>query len=206
MSGTADDATIPRDAVVFVALSRGIGGPAQSLLTVLERLAGDHDRILYAPPGDLAFARRDGRAEATIDLPFDVRRCRPWEELNELSRRLDIELPGRVRDVRQAYARCDIVLCPSRKESFGRIAAEAMTNGLPVVASDIPAFRQLVGESGAGLLFPLDDPAAAGAAIRRLADDPDLRHEMGQRGREHVQRYTPQRVVPQLEDLYQRRS
>ena len=75
-------------------------------------------------------------------------------------------------------------------------------NGLPVVASDIPAYRVLVGETGAGILFPLDDASAAAAAICRLADDPDLRHTMGQRGREHVQRYTPQRIVPQLETHY----
>ena len=81
-----------------------------------------------------------------------------------------------------------------------------MINGLPVVASDIPAYRDLVGETGAGILFPLEDAAAAAAAIRRLADDPHLRHAMGQRGRKHVQRYTPQRIVPQLEGHYRSRA
>ena len=153
--------------------------------------------------------RELGRDDIGIDLyvappaphtPVPLRR--PWEELNELSVDLDITLPGRVLDVRRAFANCDLVLCPSRNESFGRIAAEAMMNGLPVVASDIPAYRVLVGETGAGILFPLDDASAAAAAICRLADDPDLRHTMGQRGREHVQRYTPQRIVPQLETHY----
>jgi len=51
---------------------------------------------------------------------------------------------GRTLDVSQAYGRADIVLCPSREESFGRIAAEAMMNSIPVVASDIPAYRELV--------------------------------------------------------------
>jgi phosphatidyl-myo-inositol alpha-mannosyltransferase len=154
-------------------------------------------------------ARAVGREDVGLDLyvappvpttPVPLRG--PWEELDEASRELDVTLPGRTTDVGRVYAASDIVLCPSRSESFGRIAAEAMMNGLPVVASDIPAYRELVGETGAGLLFPVGDVAAAAAAIRRLADDPRLRREMGERGRAHVQRYRPESLVAQLEAAY----
>jgi glycosyltransferase involved in cell wall biosynthesis len=154
-------------------------------------------------------ARAVGREDVGLDLyvapptpttPVPLRG--PWEELDEASRELDVTLPGRTTDVGRAYAASDIVLCPSRSESFGRVAAEAMMNGLPVVASDIPAYRELVGETGAGLLFPVGDVAAAAAAIRRLADDPRLRREMGERGRAHVQRYRPESLVAQLEAAY----
>jgi phosphatidyl-myo-inositol alpha-mannosyltransferase len=129
----------------------------------------------------------------------------PWEDIDATSTRYDIALPGRTTDVRRAYAAADIVLCPSRSESFGRIAAEAMMNGLPVVASDLPAYRELVGEPGAGLLFPVGDVEAAAAAIQRLADDPELRRELGKRGRAHVQRFTPEHIVPLLEAAYRGR-
>jgi phosphatidyl-myo-inositol alpha-mannosyltransferase len=139
-------------------------------------------------------------APPTPDAPVPLRR--PWEGLDEASLEFDITLPGRTVDVRRAYGGADIVLCPSRTESFGRIAAEAMLNGLPVVASDIPAYRELVGATGAGLLFPVDDVEAAAAAIRRLADDPELRRDLGERGRAHVERYRPERLVAQLEAAY----
>ena len=126
----------------------------------------------------------------------------PWDELEGLSEDFAIALRGRTLNVRRAYASCDIVLCPSSNESFGRIAAEAMMNGLPVVGSDIPAFRELVAERGGGVLFPTGDAIAAGTALRTLVDDPDLRQVMGQRGREHVARYSPRRLVPLLEAAY----
>ena len=135
-------------------------------------------------------------------LPLELRP--PWEALHELSSTYDVLFRGRVFDVRAAYQETDIVLCPSREESFGRIAAEAMMNGIPVVASDIPAYRELIGGSGAGLLFPLDDPGAAAAAIRRLADDESLRHQVGERGRQHTTRYLPGQVVQDLEAVYRR--
>jgi glycosyltransferase involved in cell wall biosynthesis len=133
-------------------------------------------------------------------LPLEPRPA--WEDLAAASTEYDIRLHGRVSDVRRAYGHADIVLCPSRQESFNRVAAEAMANGLPVVASDIPAHWELVGEPGAGLLFPVGDAAAAAAAIARLADDAALRHELGIRGREHVQRFGPGQIVPQLEARY----
>lgn len=105
-------------------------------------------------------------------------------------------------DVRSAYARCDIVLCPSLKESFNRIVAEAMINCLPVVASDIPAHRALLGEGEAGLLFPLDHPEAAGAAIGRLAQDPFLRRRLGEAGRRKAREFEPRSIVAQLIELY----
>jgi glycosyltransferase involved in cell wall biosynthesis len=128
----------------------------------------------------------------------------PWEDINATSVEYDITLtlPGRTSDVRRAYWAADIVLYPSRAESFGRIAVEAMMNGLPVVASDLPTFRRLVGDTGAGPLFPVDDVAGAAAAIVQLADDADLRREMGARGRSEAHRFRPGNFVPLLEAAY----
>lgn len=115
---------------------------------------------------------------------------------------VDIRIPGKTPDVREAYAECDIVFCPSRAESFCRVAAEAMLNGIPVVASDIEPLRALLGDDEAGFLFPVGDTAAAAAAIRRLAGSPSLRAEMGERGRRRAARYSPEAVTNQLLELY----
>ena len=109
---------------------------------------------------------------------------------------------GRRRPVRQAYAECDIICCPSLRESFSRVVVEAMANGLPVVASDIPAHRALLADAGAGLLFPLNHPRLAGEAIARLAANRPLREQLGRAGRLAAQRFEPSPIVGQLLQLY----
>ena len=108
-----------------------------------------------------------------------------------------------VGDVRDVYAACDIVLCPSRRESFSRVAAEAMVNGLPIVASDLAAFRDLVGDDEAGLLFPAGDVEAAARALRRLVADPHLGVRLGERGRTRARAFAPEAVVGLVTSLLQ---
>jgi phosphatidyl-myo-inositol alpha-mannosyltransferase len=122
-----------------------------------------------------------------------------WPRLRALP---TVEIKGKMADVRQAYGSVDIILCPSLSESFGRVAVEAMANGLPVVASDVPALRRLVGDDEAGLLFPPGDVAAAAAAIARLADDAALRARLGAAGRRRSEEFLPARTVGLLRDLY----
>jgi glycosyltransferase involved in cell wall biosynthesis len=111
---------------------------------------------------------------------------------------------GRDPDVRNAYARCDIVFCPSRAESFCRVAAEAMLNGIPVVASDIEPLRALLGDDEAGMLFPVDDTAAAASAIRHLATDPEARTRLGNAGKLRASVFSPPAVASALAELYVR--
>lgn len=124
-----------------------------------------------------------------------------WAELDAM-RDVDIAVPGKVGDVRQAYESCDIVLCPSLQESFGRVVAEAMCNGLPVVASDIPPLRDLLGQDEAGLLVAPGDVAAAAAALRRLLRDEHLRGELGRAGLRRVVQFEPGPIVARLSGLY----
>jgi phosphatidylinositol alpha-mannosyltransferase len=127
--------------------------------------------------------------------------ARAWDELARFpaSRVL---LPGRQDDVREAFRRCDIVFCPSRAESFCRVAAEAMANGLPVVASDIPTIGEVLDGGRAGVLFPTGDPVGAATALQKLANDPRLRSELGEAGLRRVRDFEPSRVARQLERLY----
>src|ERR1700678_3496199 len=63
-------------------------------------------------------------------------------------------------------------------ESFGIVTAEAMAAGLPVVASDIDAFRQLLGGGQAGELFAVGDPGDLARAAGHLLDDAGRRAEL----------------------------
>jgi glycosyltransferase involved in cell wall biosynthesis len=108
-----------------------------------------------------------------------------------------------VDDVATAYAATDLVFVPSRRESFCRVAAEAMANGLPVVATDLPALREVLGHDSAGLFFPLEDASAAAEQLRRLVNDSDLRSRMGENGRLRAQAYQPDAVLDSFTKAYE---
>jgi phosphatidyl-myo-inositol alpha-mannosyltransferase len=63
-------------------------------------------------------------------------------------------------------------------ESFGIVTAEAMAAGMPIVASDIEAFRQVLRDGRAGELFAAGDPADLARVAARLLDDPARRAEL----------------------------
>jgi glycosyltransferase involved in cell wall biosynthesis len=123
-----------------------------------------------------------------------------WKALEEMPDR--VELCGRVSDVRTAYARCDVVLCPSRMESFCRVAAEAMANGLPVVGSDIPAVREVLADGNAGLLVPPGDEVAAATAIGRLRADSRLRTALATAGLDRSRDFEPATITDRFVELY----
>jgi len=125
-----------------------------------------------------------------------------WRRLRELDPER-VSFPGKVANVRDAYGQCDIVFMPSLDESFGRVAAEAMLNGLPVVASDLAPVRDLLDGGKAGKLFPPGDVAAAARCLLELIDDADARARLGRRGQELAGRFEPHTVVAELTALYE---
>ena len=85
------------------------------------------------------------------------------------------------------YERAAVVVCPSRREGFGVVCAEAMAHGRPVVASAVGGLRDLVVDGETGLLVPPRDPVALRAALERLLGDADLRRRLGEAGRARAQ-------------------
>lgn len=87
-------------------------------------------------------------------------------------------------DVRRFFAAADVLAVPSRQpESFGRVAVEAMATGLPVVAAAHGGLADIVDPGRTGLLVPPNDAEALADALAKLAEDPQMRNEMGQAGR-----------------------
>lgn len=120
---------------------------------------------------------------------------------NEL-RGLGADIRGKTLDIREAYRRCELVVVPSRRESFGRVAVEAMSNGRPVVVSDVAPLRELVGDEEAGLVAEPGDASSFAAAVRRLAGDDQLRLKLGEEGRRRADAFAPGPIVRQLSALY----
>ena len=81
------------------------------------------------------------------------------------------------------YASADLCVLPSRTETCGLVAPEAMASGLPVIAADAGGFRESVTNGVTGFLVPPDDARGFAAAIARLALDAALRRRMSEEAR-----------------------
>jgi glycosyltransferase involved in cell wall biosynthesis len=101
------------------------------------------------------------------------------------------------------YARAAVVACPSHREGFGVVCAEAMAHGKPVVAGDVGGLRDLVVHEETGLLVPPRDVDALRSALQRLLSDRELRQRMGQAGRARIgEHFTWQRFVDETLRAY----
>ena len=108
----------------------------------------------------------------------------------------DSGLDGRVRfpgpstgeELDRAYAGADLLVLASHAETYGMVVTEALSRGLPVIATDVGGVSEALGhgENGTrpGLLVPPGDPAALGAALRAWLEDPELRDRLRRAARE----------------------
>jgi len=85
------------------------------------------------------------------------------------------------------YGVIDLVVVPSLFEGFGLTAAEAMTAGKPVVASNVDGLREVIQDGISGLLVPPGNSKALGQAILELLANPAKAASMGERGKKIVE-------------------
>ena len=97
------------------------------------------------------------------------------------------------------YANAMLVLLPSRYEGFGLTHIEAAARGTPVIASDIPALRE-IGE-GAVRFVPVDDDAAWAAAVTELAGDAAERERLKRAGLERAAGFDYDTVARRVRDV-----
>ena len=100
------------------------------------------------------------------------------------------------------YQRARLFLFPSLAEGFGLPVLEAMASGVPVIASDIPAIRE-VAAGAARLIDPLDVDAWA-EAIADLDADQTARVELSRAGKDRAARFTPRRTAELVAAAYRR--
>ncbi len=113
---------------------------------------------------------------------------------------------GKVSEERKLaeLARADVLCAPSlHGESFGMVLTEAFAAAAPVIASDIPGYRDVVRGGTDGLLVPVGDPLALAEALRELALAPETRARMAIAARERAERFAWPRVAAEVLDCYE---
>ena len=100
------------------------------------------------------------------------------------------------------YRAADVCLVPSRAESFGLVALEAMACGTPVVAADVGGLRSLIDHRQTGFLIEGRDPLGYVAAIELLFADPVRAAELGAAATSASLRYTWSMTAARLRRLY----
>lgn len=129
-------------------------------------------------------AGRDGNEAAALDA-----------EVARLGLGDTIRFLGHVDEVPDLFAAADVFVFPSRFEGLGGSLIEALALETPVVATDIPALREVLDDGRLGLLVPVDAPAELAAAIGEIRDRPHVARERAAAGRaEFETRFTIEAV------------
>ncbi len=100
------------------------------------------------------------------------------------------------------YRAADVVLVPSRSESFGLVALEAAACGAPVVAAAVGGLRTLVREGETGFLVEGRDPAAFAARVAEILDDPMVARRLGAEAARVAGGYTWSTAAGRLRRIY----
>ena len=119
-----------------------------------------------------------------------------------IERRVDFTTAER-HEMRRHYRSADAcIFPPTWEEPFGLVPLEAMACGTPVVATGTGGSGEFLVDGENCLLFARDDAAALAAALRRLADDADLRAHLVEGGLETAARFTVDAVAARLEAIH----
>lgn len=197
------------------AIRRALGlsedGPLVTLLARFQRVKG-HDVFVTAATGIL-----DGIPDAELAMAGDNVFAVAADERykHQVMRRVaadprlraKIHLLGWIESSSSLLAASDVVVCPSRFESFGVVHLEAMACGVPVVSTDRGGPAETVVDGETGFLVPPEQPAAIADRVIRLLRDPGLRQRMGAAGRKRViESFTIGRYAADMTALFEAAS
>ena len=125
------------------------------------------------------------RDRVVLDIVGPVEDADYLQSLHRRARGAPVEFHDVAPDLALFYRSADIVLFPTTgDEVFGYSAVDGMACGKPVVFSRLPALLEVT--DGIGLAVPPGDVKRFGEAVRKLVKDPELRADLGRRGRQRV--------------------
>jgi glycosyltransferase involved in cell wall biosynthesis len=173
-----------------IVLSIGTEEPRKGLLTLIDavaRLMTECDDVVYVHAGPRGW-QSDEIDKKIFNLPSGIA-----ERIFRL---------GYVSDSQRSalLEHSSVFAYPSVYEGFGLPPLEAMTMGLPVVATAVPALCEVLGD--AALLVPVDDAAALHDALTRVLNDDALSDALSERGITRASRYRWDTMATEVIDLY----
>ena len=168
-----------------VALFVGQYVPRKGVRELLTAWSSVRERFPSAP---LALAGH-GAEQSVIDEAVRV----PGGGVMDLGSRTDVV------DVIRA---ANLLVLPSRNESFGNVIVEALACGLPVLVGRTGVATQLDLDGTAGRFIDPESPASIADGLAEFLDDPERRAAAGARGRELVRRYDFDRIASTYLDIY----
>jgi glycosyltransferase involved in cell wall biosynthesis len=128
-------------------------------------------------------------------------------ELEALIRQLNVQdrvfLPGVVKDVERALVESDLFVFPSKYEGFPNALCEAMSCGLPVIASNCSGNCDLIKSGQNGLLFTPGDVDGLAAAIQQLLNNPAERDKLAAAASRVVDSFSEAKILQQWRDVLQ---
>jgi glycosyltransferase involved in cell wall biosynthesis len=121
----------------------------------------------------------------------------------ELGLARSVTLLGERDDILELMQQADALVHPARWEGFGLVLLEAMSAGLPIVASRVGAIPEVVDDEITGVLVPPDDPSALAAALLRLLREPELRGDFVAAGFSRLMsRFSVERMAARTAAVY----
>jgi D-inositol-3-phosphate glycosyltransferase len=100
------------------------------------------------------------------------------------------------------YRACDVLLIPSRSESFGLVAAEAQACGLPVIAANVGGLAYAVADGDSGFLVDGYDPVAWAGAVEAVVGDDDDAARLSRGAGKHAEQFSWDATADRLLELY----
>ena len=141
-----------------------------------------HD-VLVAALADVADLEWSCRCVGSVAVdPAFATRVTARAGTTGLADRLTLSGPRVGEELDAVYAAADLVLAPSRTETYGMAVTEALARGVPVIGSDVGGLPEALGAPAGGrrpgILVPPGDPAPLAVALHRWLTDAGFRHDL----------------------------
>jgi glycosyltransferase involved in cell wall biosynthesis len=112
-----------------------------------------------------------------------------------------VHLAGYRTDADSLLAAANVAVLSSREEGMGSVLLDALVLGRPIAATRAGGIPEVVGND-CGILAPVEDPAALGDAIARIANDPALAARLGAQGRMRAAHFSVERMTDRTIEVY----
>jgi len=148
-------------------------------------------QVLQRHPGARLVLLGDGELRSQLEA-----------QVKQLDLESQVEVAGQVNNVLEQLEGFDLFVSSSLWEGLPTVIMEAMAVGVPVIATDIPGSREMISHKKNGWLVAPAAPSSLANAINELIENPQLRRQLSQAGKQSVKQYSIQEIAKSYKNLY----